>query len=31
LKGKEDSFRRTDARRRVVTDMNSEGEGHASV
>jgi hypothetical protein len=31
LKGKEDSIGRTDARRRVVADMNSEREGHASV
>ena len=31
LKGKEDSIGRTDARRRVVADMNSEREGHATV
>ena len=31
LKGKKDSLGRTDARRRVVADMDSEGKGHASV
>jgi hypothetical protein len=31
LQGKKDSFGRADACRRVVADMNSEGEGHASV